>query len=679
MNILSRVKLGSKLASLLGLSALALVASIGVGASLVHQRMIDDRIDKLHGVVLAAAGFAQSLQAQVDAHQISREQALATFRDDVHRVRFGSEGDYLVVQSLDGLVVMHGGEPAREGTPTASRDASGRSTAQLAREVLSAADGGVIWYSALKPGSTTSQAKVSYVARFAPWQMVFIAGAWMDDVDAAYRDSLLRLGSIGGMILAITVIAAWLVNRDITRSLGSLKAAMEQLAQGDLAIRVPGTSRRDEVGGMAQAALVFKDQMVKRQLLEAAAAAERATRERQHAAMERHTQDFGDSVSNVLASLGTSAKAMREAADCMAHAVEQTRASSTATAAGAEESSHNLAGVAAATEELTASVDEIARQVAQAAQAARDSVERANATGATVRGLSEAVGQIGDVTRLIAGIAGQTNLLALNATIEAARAGEAGKGFAVVAAEVKLLATQTARATEKISAQITAIQAAAGDAVTAVNGVGEAIMRMDEVASAIAAAVEEQGAATREIAASVQAVSRQNKDATRAMREVSNVAGNASGASQAVLVTGDEVARVSGSLQQEVADFFAAMRAAESERRRWERIPGGGARISLKPRHGDDVLGELDDISRGGTLVVCAATFDVGAEVEVRLSGAADAVPARVARTDGHTVALLFRQDPGSLARIDRAMEAIGVASAPVQQSVRPESVRPAA
>ena len=671
MTFLGRLKLRSKLALLLGLSALALVASTGVGATLLHQRMIDGRIDKLRGVVLTATGFAQSLQAQVDAHQITQDQALAAFRDEVHRVRYGGEGDYLLVQNFDGLVVMHGGDPKREGAPTLSKDARGRSTADLARDVLGTADGGVIWYLALKPGAASPQAKVSYVARFAPWQMVFIAGAWIDDVDAAYRESLLWLSSIGGAILAVTIIAAWLVNRDITRSLGGLKTAMEQLAEGDLATTIPSTARRDEVGGMAQAALVFKEHMAERQRLEAAATAVRVKRERQQAAMERHTQDFGETVTGVLATLGTSAAAMRDAADGMAHAVERTSSGSVATAAGAEESSRNLAGVAAATGELAASVDEIARQVTQAAQAARESVERAEATGSTVRGLSDAVGQIGDVTRLIADIASQTNLLALNATIEAARAGDAGKGFAVVASEVKQLATQTARATAQITAQIASIQTAAGEAVGAVNGVGEAIKRMHEAASAIASAVEEQGAATREIAASVQTVSRQNEDATSAMRDVANVAANASGASHAVLDAGGEVARVSGALQREVADFFAAMRSEEGdERRRWERVPGGLAPVSLRPRDGGEVIGELDDISRGGALVVCATALGAGTEVDLVLPGAGDAVPARVVRNTGRNLALAFRQESGSVARICQAIDAIAAASANRQPTV---------
>lgn len=526
---------------------------------------------------------------------------------------------------------------------------------------------------ALKSGRVSTAAARGLVAetamfsRHAAAELTGLLEARVAGLDAAQ----MRLLGTTALLFVLAVAAMLLVaHKGVTRPLARLKAATLRLADGDLDAELPVIASADEVGAMAAALLAFKRQGLERRRLESAAAAMRAARERQQAAIERHTQDFGESVAGVLASLGTSATAMREAANGMAQAVERTRAGSSATATGAEESSRNLAGVAAATEELTASVDEIARQVARAAQAARESVERSAATGATVRSLSEAVGQVGDVARLIAGIANQTNLLALNATIEAARAGEAGKGFAVVASEVKLLAAQTGKATEQISAQIAAIQAAAGEAVGAVQGVGEAITRMDEVASAIAAAVEEQGAATREIAASVQAVSRQNDDTTGAMREVSCVAASAHESSRVVLVAGDEVARVSAALQDEVAYFFAAVREGESERRRWERVSGGRARVTLIPRQGGEVVGELDDISCGGALVDCICRLDVAAEVDIRLPGAGDAVPARVVRNAGGRLALAFRQDPASRARIDRAIEAIGAASAPVRQTV---------
>jgi methyl-accepting chemotaxis protein len=669
MHVLSHLRLRAKLTLLLGLFGVGLVASIAMAASLMQSRMLDDRVDKLRAVVQSAIGIARRLDGDVVAQRLTREQALDRLGASIHGMRFDGGNGYVIVRR-DAVILLHGADPGLEGKPSATRDARGRPLTELIRDALQGSDDGIVTYLFPKPGHSQPQSKVSYVVRFAPWDVVFFAGAYTDDIDAAFRANVLRLGATGGLILAVTLLAAWLVNRDITASLGGLRVAMERLATADLAAGIPGTARPDEVGAMARAVLVFKDQMANGRRLEAAATAVRERRERQQAAMERHTRDFGESVSGVLASLGASATTMRDAAEGMARAVERTRSGTASTAAGAEESSRNLAGIAAATDALTTSGDEIARQVARATQGARESMQRTEATGSTVRSLSEAVGRIGDVARLIADIASQTNLLALNATIEAARAGEAGRGFAVVASEVKLLAAQTAKATEQIGSQIAAIQAATDEAVGAVHGVGEAIMHMDAVASAIAGAVEELGAATREIAASVQAVSRQNDDATGAMREVSVVAEAASGSSQAVLAAGGEIARVSGALQEEVAHFFAAMRAEEGERRRWERIPGGRAQVSLKPRNGGEVAGELDDISRGGALVACPVALDVGAEVDVRLPGAGDAVPARVVRSAGGNVAVVFRMDPASLARIDRAMDAIRAASAPVGQTV---------
>jgi methyl-accepting chemotaxis protein len=360
--------------------------------------------------------------------------------------------------------------------------------------------------------------------------------------------------------LLLAALAARFVQRRVTRPLGQLAQATSRLGGGDLETQVPGSDRRDEVGEVARALVLLRDGARRARELEQAARVERAARDRRQQALEQHTRSFDQSVSTALAGLDRSAEGMRQAAGGLARMVETSLDASARTVAGAEESARNLGAVAAATEELTASIGEIGRQVAGAAGMARQADERARATDATVRGLSGAVGQIGEVVSLINGIASQTNLLALNATIEAARAGEAGKGFAVVASEVKALAAQTAKATEEIGAQIIAIQTATGQAVDAVREVGETIAEMREVAGAIAAAVEQQGSATREIAASVQAVTNRNDTGARVVQEA---IGGAEGTSREVAEAAAEVTRTAQALQGEVDRFLAAVRTEE--------------------------------------------------------------------------------------------------------------------
>jgi signal transduction histidine kinase/HPt (histidine-containing phosphotransfer) domain-containing protein/ActR/RegA family two-component response regulator len=267
MRVLSRLKLRTKLALLLGLSALGVIASIGLAASQMQQRMLSDRIGTLRAATQMSIGFAKSLEQRVAAGELTHQAAIAHLAKVLHVMHFddgtGDDGSgYVVFQARDGLVLAHGGNPSQEGKLAGGRDANGRSTSDLAWAAVQGGADGVIFYSYPRPGQTLPQPKVAYVARFAPWQVVAFASAYTDDLDADFRATLWRLATIGGLILLVTLLAAWLINRDITRSLGGLRAAMERLASGDLAAEISGADRRDEVGDMAGAVVVFREHMV---------------------------------------------------------------------------------------------------------------------------------------------------------------------------------------------------------------------------------------------------------------------------------------------------------------------------------------------------------------------------------------------------------------------------------
>jgi len=644
MNILSRIRLRTKLVLLLGLSALALAASIGAGASIMHQRMLNDRIDKVRAVVLAATGFAQSLQAQVDAHQISQAQAVTTFRDQVHRVRFGAEDDYLLVQTFDGMVVMHGGDPKREGKPTASKDASGRSTGELIRDALRTADGGVIWYQALKPGNAVPQAKVSYVARFAPWQMAFIGGAWIDDVEAAYRASLLRLSAIGGLILAITLLAAWLINHDISGSLGRLKHAMEQLAQGDLATAIPGTSRGDEVGGMAQALLVFKENMIEGRQRAAA-----QTEERQRAAAEKQAAlvSMADTIETetgtAMQQISAHTTAMAATADEMSASAGRTATSAQNAATAAEHAQANAQSVASAAEQLAASIRQIGGQVSQSTVVVGRAVAAGSEARATIEALHQDVERIGAVADMIGEIAARTNLLALNATIEAARAGDAGKGFAVVASEVKQLATQTARSTEEITRHIGQVRSATGASVAAVERIEQTITEINAIAGSIAAAVEQQGTATAEIARNVTETA---SAATEMTTRATEVLGEASGTGRRATEVRDGAAGLNDAVEELRHSVIRVVRTSTAEVDR-RQAPRHAVDLQCRlnvPGHGE-LAAWVTDLSAGGAAIRDAPSVPVGTRGTLGVAGLGFPLPFIVRLVDGQTLRVGFELD----------------------------------
>jgi len=478
----------------------------------------------------------------------------------------------------------------------------------------------------------------------------------------ALLDRILQQSVLASLVVIVIVGAiGWLLLCATMRPLRALAASVVTIVEGNLEISVPCSDRGDQLGDIGRAVVLLRDKARDARALEAAAAAERTTAARRREAMDRLTQDFATSVSGVLKGLGRSAEEMRTAAGQMAEAAEQTQGEMAATAGEAERSSRNLSTVAAAAEELTASVSEISQQVGQAARSALEAVGEAQTTDATVRGLSGAAGQIGEVVNLISNIAGQTNLLALNATIEAARAGAAGKGFAVVASEVKQLATQTAQATMQISAQVGAIQSATAEAVDAVRRVTGAIGRVSEVATAIAAAVEEQGTATREIAAQVQTVAGATEHATRTMLDVAASAEKSSATSRVVLSGSGRLRQTSLSLCQDVDHFLTAMQTSEQsgDRGKYERIDGAGRQAELRAGAFGVAAAPIIDISLGGAALGCGWPCEIGDEIHVRLPGTLAEVAARVVGQGGDLIAVAFRQDAATLAAVGHVMDLI--------------------
>ena len=359
--------------------------------------------------------------------------------------------------------------------------------------------------------------------------------------------------------LAIALITA----RAIAGPVQGMTTAMVKLAGGDTSLTIPGIGRADEIGEMANAVRVFKDNMIETNRLRAeqTEADARAAAMRK-AEMDRFAGQFEGAVGEIVETLSSSSTELEAAAQTLTRTAENTQHLSTIVSAASEEASTNVQSVASATEELTSSVTEIGRQVQEAARIASAAVSQADTTNDRVNKLSQAAGRIGDVVELINTIAGQTNLLALNATIEAARAGDAGRGFAVVASEVKALAQQTAQATGEIIHQVTGIQAATEESVVAIREISGTISRISEISSAIASAVEEQGAATQEISRNIMQSAEGTHQVAANIVSVKDGANETGAASSQVLASAQMLSKDSARLKVEVDRFLANVRAA---------------------------------------------------------------------------------------------------------------------
>jgi methyl-accepting chemotaxis protein len=386
------------------------------------------------------------------------------------------------------------------------------------------------------------------------------------DRAGAARDGALTMLALAGLavvaLLGVLAGVTVMLHRRVVTPLATLTEAVGELAAGRDDVAIPTIDRADEIGAMAGSLQVFKEALTAKKAADKAAAVEADAKIQRGQRVDKITRDFEAMIGEVVEVVSSASSELEASAGTLTASAERSEQLTTVVAAASEEASTNVQSVASATEEMASSVNEISRQVQDSARIASEAVEQAQKTNDRVGELAKAAARIGDVVELINTIAGQTNLLALNATIEAARAGEAGRGFAVVASEVKALAEQTAKATGEISQQISGIQAATQESVGAIQEIGNTIGRMSEIATAIASAVEQQGAATQEISRNVQQAAHGTQQVSANITDVQRGASATGSASSHVLTAAKSLSGESSRLKREVGKFLSAVRAA---------------------------------------------------------------------------------------------------------------------
>lgn len=558
---LSNLSISTKLRLVLVLIALALTIISTVDLINLRATMLDDRRNTLRNVVEMANSTLSHYQKRSQSGELSdddaRAQALASLNDQ----RYGGD-NYVFVIKPDTTIVSHPVQPKLNGTT--GRDIKDPNGVSLFVELAKAAgqrDGAYVHYMWNKPGENGVFPKLSY-AKIGPFGWIVATGIYIDDVDTLFWQRAITNIIVALAMLAIIAALGIMIERSTSRPLKSITTAINHLADGNTTIEIENSDRRDEVGDLQRALVIFRANRIQADKLAQEQHENRQAQLDRAKNIDAMIQRFEAEVTGNLTVVNAAVTQLRGTASHMMDQSAATTDQATAVAAATEEAATNVDTVASAAEQLAAAIDEITLQVNRSSQIAQSGAEEADEASTIFAALGSASEKIGEVVELIQSIAEQTNLLALNATIEAARAGEAGKGFAVVAAEVKNLANQTTRATEEIATQINDIQSSTQNALGAIEHLSGRMNELNEVAGGIAAAVSEQDAATGEIARNVAEAATGTKEVSRNVNGLRHSAEDERGASGEVRDAAESLSDKSHVLLDQINKFLADIRAA---------------------------------------------------------------------------------------------------------------------
>ncbi len=643
------------LISLLGLLAFAALTSEQQYAQLQERYSTSAK-----SAVEGASSVIQTYAAQEKAGTLSREEAQARALAAVKAMRYA--GEYVWVNDTRHRMVMHPIKAELDGQDMSDfKDPVGT---LMFRDMVRVATGpeksGFVPYKWPKPGFDQPVDKISFVTLVPEWNWVVGSGVYLDDVGRKHREMLL-IQVVAGIVLGgLSAAFSSAVARTLARPLSALTGIMGDLAEGKLDVEVPDARATNEIGAMARAIAVFRDNAQRARALEEEKQREEEAKERRRAALEVLTRDFKMAVAGKLKTVAAAATELEATSGGLQEQAEMTGRQSNNVADSAQVARDNAQTVAAATEELSASSSEIGRQVGITAQITAEAVDKAHNARRIVGELSDVVANVQGVVGLISEIASQTNLLALNATIEAARAGEAGKGFAVVASEVKNLSGQTARATEDISTQARAVQEAADDAAGMIASIADIIDSIGQNSSTIASAVNQQGAATAEISRNVHEAARRTGEVSESIVSVREGAQFTMSASAQLHAAAGELSEQAEQLRQEVEDFLSAMDRA-GERRAYERrnvdlavelsVRGKGGRQS------DRQTGRITDLSAGGAAILTGLSVRPGDEVEL-LGLPCGPLRGRAVTIEDGVLRVQFRLDEATTQQVETVLAA---------------------